>query len=260
VIFWINFRHFKTRIKDMPSALHSALCEENHGPFSPLWAIDEASWPDFKQNLSAYQQNLAQVNGFQAKEGTIALLTDAQGALNGVLFGLGAHADHADPFLLGKLHDLLPEGDYELIACGLKPDLAILGFALGCYRFERYKKASLKKIRLKCPKDVDANEITRIVKGVTLGRNLINTPANDCSPQDLEHATRALASEHGAHVHVITGDDLLTHHFPMIHAVGRASLATPDRAPRLLDLNWLPQNTDPAHLLSITLVGKGRML
>ena len=45
----------------------------------------------------------------------------------------------------------------------------------------------------------------------------------------------------------ITGDDLLTQNFPMIHAVGRAS----PRAPRLLDLTW--GSTGP-HL---TLVGKG---
>ena len=43
------------------------------------------------------------------------------------------------------------------------------------------------------------------------------------------------------------GDDLLARNFPMIHAVGRASM----RAPRLLDLRW--GTTGPR----LTLVGKG---
>ena len=84
------------------------------------------------------------------------------------------------------------------------------------------------------PDDVDAADLTRIIEGVTLARDLINTPANDMGPQELEDAARALAKQHGATATCVTGDDLLKNNFPLIHAVGRAST----RAPRLIDLRW----------------------
>jgi leucyl aminopeptidase len=83
--------------------------------------------------------------------------------------------------------------------------------------------------------------------GEALTRDLINTPAQDMGPEELEAATRTLATAHGATVTSVIGDDLLAQNFPMIHAVGRAS----PRAPRLLDLRW--GNMGP----SLTLVGKG---
>jgi leucyl aminopeptidase len=83
---------------------------------------------------------------------------------------------------------------------------------------------------------------------VWLGRDLINTPASDLGPQQLEETTRLLAKRHGAKVSSIVGDDLRTANFPMIHAVGRAS----DRPPRLIDLTW-GKATSPR----VTLVGKG---
>jgi len=55
---------------------------------------------------------------------------------------------------------------------------------------------------------------------VTLARDLINTPANDMGPADLENAARQLAASHGAEIGAVIGDDLLTRNFPLIHAVG----------------------------------------
>jgi leucyl aminopeptidase len=86
-----------------------------------------------------------------------------------------------------------------------------------------------------------------MAEGEALTRDLINTPAQDMGPAELEDAARALAERFGARVTVTVGDDLLTANFPMIHAVGRAS----PRAPRLIDLAW--GQTGPR----LTLVGKG---
>jgi leucyl aminopeptidase len=80
-----------------------------------------------------------------------------------------------------------------------------------------------------------------------LTRDLINTPAEDMGPAELEAAFLALVGAFGAEAKVIRGDDLLAQNFPMIHAVGRAS----PRAPRLMDLRW--GNKGP----KLTLVGKG---
>jgi leucyl aminopeptidase len=85
---------------------------------------------------------------------------------------------------------------------------------------------------------------------VTLTRDLVNTPANDMGPAELEAAARALARPHGAKVRSIVGDALLKQNFPLIHAVGRAADA--GRAPRLIELRW-GKAGDP----KVTLVGKG---
>jgi leucyl aminopeptidase len=85
---------------------------------------------------------------------------------------------------------------------------------------------------------------------VILARDLINTPANDMGPPDLEAAARKLAADHNAEIRTINGDDLLAQNFPLIHAVGRA--AAPTAAPRLIDMVW-GDSTHPR----VTLVGKG---
>src|SRR5262249_5800005 len=81
-----------------------------------------------------------------------------------------------------------------------------------------------------------------------LARDLINTPANDMGPAELEAAARSVSERFGARLRVVTGDALIPANYPLIHAVGRAST----RAPRLIDLVWRSE-TDP----KITLVGKG---
>ena len=123
-------------------------------------------------------------------------------------------------------------------------------FALGSYRFTRYRKSKDKAVRLVLPDGVDGDDLSRIAEGMTLARDLINTPANDMGPAELEAAARALAKQHGAKFRSIVGDDLLKQNFPLIHAVGRA--ADPTRAPRLIELRW-GKASDP----KVTLVGKG---
>jgi leucyl aminopeptidase len=90
------------------------------------------------------------------------------------------------------------------------------------------------------------------VEGVWLGRDLINTPASDLGPAELEDAARELARKHGAKVSSVVGDDLIAKNLPMIHAVGRAS----DRPPRLIDLTW-DGTRGRADAPRVTLVGKG---
>jgi leucyl aminopeptidase len=92
-----------------------------------------------------------------------------------------------------------------------------------------------------------ATAIINTAEAVWLGRDLINTPASDMGPADVEAAARLLAERHGASISVVIGDDLLAQNFPMIHAVGRAS----SRQPRLVDMKW--GTSGP----KITLVGKG---
>ncbi|MFT4707877.1 MAG: leucyl aminopeptidase, partial [Ascidiaceihabitans sp.] len=122
-----------------------------------------------------------------------------------------------------------------------------LGWLLQSYRFSRYKSAPQMAAQLVVPDGVDAVEITALAVGEMLTRDLINTPASDMGPPQLEQAARDLADKFGASIDVVVGEDLLTQNFPMIHTVGRAA----DRAPRLIDMRW--GSNGP----TLTLVGKG---
>jgi leucyl aminopeptidase len=215
----------------------------------PVTFVTSATWPVLRGKLDAHARAFAEAIGFEPRPGRHALLPAVDGTLAGVLFGLeGADDPHPDLFRPGALAGLLPAGAYRFANAPHDARLAALAFALGSYSYTRYRKADEKAVRLELPASVDGEDLTRIVEGVTLARDLINTPANDMGPPDLEFAARALARRHGARVHAIVGEDLLKQNFPLIHAVGRAA----DRAPRLIEIGW----GDPSHR-KVTLIGKG---
>ncbi len=214
----------------------------------PIWFATAASYPPLRDVLGAEARSFAEAAGFEPKAGQMLLLPGREGALAGVLFGLEAEDKPRDPFLPGRLAGALPAGTYRFANAPHDTRLAALAFALGAYRFTRYRRADEKHVRLELPQGVDGADLTRMVEGVWLARDLINTPANDLGPAELEDAVRALAQRHGVECRAIVGDDLLAANFPLIHAVGRAAA----RAPRLVDFSW----GDPAHP-RVTLVGKG---
>lgn len=215
----------------------------------PIWLVSEQAWPSIASQLPQNAQAFAKAQGFEGKAGSHCLLPDADGGILGALFGVnGADAKQADPFLVGKLPTLLPDGLYRFETDAPNAPLATLAWLLGSYSFNRYRKRGEKSVRLVVPKGVDADEVTRIANAVYASRDLVNTPTSDLGPDGIEAAARQLAERHGAAFSCIVGDDLLVRHFPMIHAVGRAS-ATP---PRLIDFTWGNENAP-----RITLVGKG---
>jgi leucyl aminopeptidase len=215
----------------------------------PVTFVTASTWPALREQLDSHQRGFADAAGFEPKAGRHLLLPTAEGGLAGVLFALeGVDDPHKDLFRPGVLTGLLPAGAYRFANAPHDARLAALAFALGSYRFTRYRKQEQKDVRLEVPAGVDGDELSRIAEGVWLARDLINTPANDMGPAELEAAARALAERHGAKVHTIVGDDLLEQNFPLIHAVGRAAA----RQPRLIDVSW----GDPGHP-KVTLVGKG---
>ena len=167
--------------------------------------------------------------------------------LAGAVLGLGEERA-GDPMekpelAVGLLPGLLPAGCYHLADELAEPELAAVAWGLGAYRFRRYKSGSGDDgAQLKAPRGVDHARALALVDAVWLGRDLINTPASDMGPQELEDAARQLAKTHGADVSSVVGDALLAKNFPLIHAVGRAS----PRAPRLIDLTWGREGGRPA--------------
>ena len=192
--------------------------------------------------------------GFAAKEGEICLVPGAEGGLAAVLFGYGKSGSKTrSPMLAGLLPTKLPQGRYHYASTAMFGDdaqalfIATLAWHLGAYRFDRYKENANPLPELDWPEGVNKDEVTLQAKGCNLARDLINIPANDMGPEELEGVTRGLADTHGAKMTVTKGEPL-EKTFPMIHAVGKAST----RPPRLLDFVW-GKDTDP----KITLVGKG---
>jgi leucyl aminopeptidase len=215
----------------------------------PIWAVTEDCFAETAERLSAPARAFAAAQGFEPKPGHHCLLPRADGGLEGVLLGLdAASSKRPDPFLPGKLPTVLPDSAYRLEGAWPDPNLATLAWLLGGYRFERYREPAKKHARLVPPPGVDVEEVTRIAEAVALGRDLVNTPANDLGPEEIEAAAGMLAAKHGATVESIVGEALLRQNFPMIHAVGRAS----PRAPRLIDLRW-GEGDRPR----VTIIGKG---
>jgi leucyl aminopeptidase len=229
----------------MPSPFENAPAT----PAIPITFATKSTWEAIAAALPAEARQFALANGFAGKPGTCLTLPAADGAIAQVLFGLEEiGAKSHDPFRPGALPGLVPAGIYRFANPPHDMRLAALAFALGCYRFNRYRKADAPDVRLVPPEGVDAADVMRMADAAMLARDLVNTPSNDMGPAELEHAARGIAKRYGASFKSIVGDELTRQNFPLIHAVGMAST----RLPRLIDFSW----GDSAHP-RVTLVGKG---
>jgi len=166
----------------------------------------------------------------------------------------------------GKIYEL--EGVNETML-----EFAELGWSLGAYSFDRYKKKNGKKNNEEEKKsdEDDASEekkssssklvlptrrrgaVERAARATYLVRDLVTTPAEDMGPLELQEATEAVAKKYpGASVEAVVGDALLAQNYPQVHAVGRAASA--GREPRVVKLRW---HKAPSKKKTLVLVGKG---
>lgn len=189
-----------------------------------------------------------QTSGFTGQAGQVCLVPDGAGAIAKVLVGCPGSVD---VWTLGALPKKLPEGSYRLadsFSDGEATQLG-LGWQLGRYQFDRYKRQQpLPLPTLQLPDNADSSYIQAATEATYLVRDLINTPAQDMGPAQLEDITRRIADTYQADLQVTVGEDLTAQNYPMIYAVGQAS----NRSPRLIDLNW-----GDAEAPKVTLVGKG---
>ena len=213
---------------------------------TPLLLIDKTGFEDWlKQQPHAVRQMLV-AQGFRGEAAQLAIIAGKDGwsAALGV-----ANLDALSPWCLAKAAESLPEGSYRVE--GRSPGPAALGWLLGQSRFNRYKKEpQAKGPRILLTDDpARTEEILLIAEATALVRNLVNIPAQDLGPEELESAISAAAKPCSAVVSTTSGDRL-SRECPMIHAVGRA--ASKDRAPRLIELEWGDQRHP-----RIAIVGKG---
>ena len=214
----------------------------------PLTVIRAEDWPAIAQTHP--QADWLRASGFEAAMGELRLLPGPGGVV-GAVAGLGtAQARKRQRFGLARAVAALPEGAWRLEG-DLTPaqrEEATLAWLLQGYRFDRYRKAGGQGALLVAPEGIDTARLLAMAEGEYLTRDLVNTPAQDMGPAQLQAAFEALAARHGTTVTTVQGADL-ARDFPMVHAVGRA--ASPDRAPRIMEMRWGTEG--PA----LTLVGKG---
>ncbi len=170
--------------------------------------------------------------------------SDAWRAVLGV-----ADSDKLDLWALAKAADMLPEGAYRL--AGAEVGDAMLGWLLAHYRFDDYRSGAKEKGArvLLTGEPGRIEEAVRMAQATALVRDLVNRPAADMGPEQLEAEAARIARTHKAELTVTRGDALESG-YPMIHAVGKA--ASRDFAPRLIELVW----GDERHP-RVALVGKG---
>lgn len=205
---------------------------------------------DIFETLSARELGVCQTRDFKAKAGQTVVIMGSKGEVAKVIFGAGEPGYAGSELNLGKLPRALPAGVYQLQTLPQDWDqhLASVCWGMGAYQFGRYLKEINPVATLLLDDDEEAGEIIATVDAVSLGRDLINTPAGDMGPVALQGVAENLAKEFDGEVSATIGDDLLKENLPMIHAVGRAA----HEPPRLVQLVW----GNPNHP-RLALVGKG---
>ena len=227
--------------------MSDVILEAWDGTAVPVHALTQAEAAQ-ALDADAYAAALARTAEFKGKAGQILLLPGADGALSRVLFGLGETA-RAEAFR--ALPARLPPGVYRIAGApgGVTCEQIALAFALGSYRFDRYKAHGGERPRL-LAEGCDVDEVRHVAHACALARDMVNTPANDMGPLQIETIAREIAEAYGGQITVVEGEGLLEANYPAVHAVGRA--AHPDRAPRMIEIRW----GEPAHPL-VAIVGKG---
>jgi len=232
----------------MASFAISDLLQPDKGqPATSLHLVDKKGFDAWLKKQPERVRQAVAAQGFKGEGYQLAILPGEKAEWSALL-GV-ADVGALSPWCLAKAAESLPEGKYRVEGSG--PGPAALGWLLGQYRFDRYKKDAEAKgpLILFTSEPARIGETILLAEATNLVRDLVNTPAGDMGPADLEAAARDLAKECGAKISVTSGK-ALDEGFPMVAAVGRAAEAS--RAPRLIELEW----GDSRHP-RLALVGKG---
>lgn len=169
---------------------------------TPLVLVTSDDLPTWGGTQPPAVQAWIAANGFDAALGSALVLPGADGTVETVLVGWGSAKSRArGRFHLAAAMGQLPAGSYAIVPPGTDFDAETeaLGWLLSEYRFERYRKAGPATRRdLICPDGVDPARLAIEAAAATLCQDLINIPANDLGPADLERAFLELAEGQGA--------------------------------------------------------------
>lgn len=212
-----------------------------------IYIVDQKHYDAWLNGQAQSVQTLLQAQKFEAKPHEMAIVNNGNDDFS-VVLGV-KDQEKLSVWCLSKVSESLNKGRYRLVGDG-DHCMAYLGWILGQYQFDHYKNMKNPGVRTLLTKDINAAELAKSeAEAQAMVRDLINTPAEDMGPEQLEDTARKLADEYDAKLEVISGD-ALEQGYPMIHAVGKA--AARSHAPRLIELHWGQE--DHPH---IALVGKG---
>jgi leucyl aminopeptidase len=226
----------------------SLLVADRRQDAHPVHLVDKHSFAEWVRTRPAEDRSLLESNRFDGSTGYATVILPRGNDFEVV--AAVADVNALSPWCLAKLPELLPEGNYRLAEGA--PGKAALGWVLAQHRFDsfRSKAEADRGPRILVTSEPAAIEPTvGIAEATALVRDLVNTPALQLGPAELEQAVRDRLSSVGAEIRVTSGSDL-REGYPLIAAVGGA--ATPDRAPRLIEAEW----GNPSHP-RIAIVGKG---
>ena len=180
----------------------------------PITLLTKDTLPGWLDGQPGRVKAWVEAQGFKANAHQTLGVPGEGGALERILLGVDAQAGDASPWPFAGLPTALPAGDYRLDGdlTSVRATAALIGWGLGAYRFDRYKKPSDDKPlpRLAIPSDADDAYARAAIDAACLVRDLVNTPANDMGPAELAAAARTLADRFGASCYEVAGKDLLT--------------------------------------------------
>ncbi|MBA3526616.1 MAG: leucyl aminopeptidase family protein [Pseudomonadota bacterium] len=208
--------------------------------------VDKTSFEGWVKRRPAEDRAFLEAHRFDGKKGDSSVILPRGGEFE--VAGAVADSGKLSPWCLASLAGRLPAGTYRLAEGA--PGKAALGWLLAQHRLDRYrdKPAEDAGERVLVTSEASAVEpMVRLAEATALVRDLVNAPAIDLGPAELEQAVREQLPSFDIRV---TGGDELVANFPLIAAVGAA--ATADRAPRLIEAEW----GKPEHP-RIAIVGKG---
>jgi leucyl aminopeptidase len=216
-------------------------------PAIAIHLVDKKSFEAWAKEQPNRVRISLEAQGFKGEGYQLAILPGERDEWSAVL-GVANAAD-LSPWCLAKAAESLPAGTYRVAGRG--PGPAVLGWLLGQYKFERYKKEPSSRGGRVLLTDEPAriDETVLIAESTFLVRNLVNIPASDLGPAELEQMVATLGEEDDTRV-TVTYEPQLADEYPMISAVGRA--AARRREPRLIELEYGDQRHP-----RIAIIGKG---
>lgn len=221
---------------------------DNGQPAIDIHLIDKAGFDAWLAGQPRGVRGAVKAQGFEGTANSLAIIAGENADSWSVVAGV---ADRSSLALwnLAKAAEALPEGAYRLIDA--EAGEAMLGWMLGQYRFDQYrsdlKAHGARVLLVKEPARIAG--AARQATATAMVRDMVNRPAGDLGPVQLEQEAKRIAKVHKAEFTVTSGDALETG-YPMIHAVGKA--AARENAPRLIEIIWGDQRHP-----RIALVGKG---
>src|SRR5919112_2164719 len=184
--------------------------------------VDKESFAEWAKRRPAEDRALMEAHRFDGNSGFAFVILPRGGDFEVV----SAVKDvcSLSPWCLAKLAASLPEGTYRL-AEG-EPGPAALGWLLAQHRVDEYRSKKDEPEPgsrfLVTGEAARIEEAVRLADATALVRDLVNRPAADLGPAELEEAAREEASRGGVQLRVTSGKDL-DDGYPLIAAVGGAA-------------------------------------